>query len=73
VHFTLANNAKLDAAITVTALHDPVGQADGMVIVLEDLTELIEAQRRAAWSEVARRMAHEIKIRSHRFVFPPNG
>jgi PAS domain S-box-containing protein len=61
VHFTLANNAKLDAAVTVTALHDPAGQANGMVIVLEDLTELIEAQRRAAWSEVARRMAHEIK------------
>ncbi len=61
VHFTLANNAKLDAVITVTALHDLAGQANGMVIVLEDLTELIEAQRRAAWSEVARRMAHEIK------------
>ena len=61
VHFTLANNAKLDAAVTVTVLHDPAGQARGTVIVLEDLTELIEAQRRAAWSEVARRMAHEIK------------
>jgi two-component system nitrogen regulation sensor histidine kinase NtrY len=61
VHFTLANNAKLDAAVTVTALHDPAGQANGTVIVLEDLTELVEAQRRAAWSEVARRMAHEIK------------
>lgn len=61
VHFTLANNAKLDAAVTVTALHDPAGQTRGAVIVLEDLTELIEAQRRAAWSEVARRMAHEIK------------
>lgn len=61
VHFTLANNAKLDAAITVTALHDPGGQTRGAVIVLEDLSELIEAQRRAAWSEVARRMAHEIK------------
>lgn len=61
VHFTLANNAKLDAAVTVTILHDPAGQTRGTVIVLEDLTELIEAQRRAAWSEVARRMAHEIK------------
>ncbi len=61
VHFTLANQAKLDAAVTVTALHDPRGQLRGAVIVLEDLTELIEAQRRAAWSEVARRMAHEIK------------
>lgn len=61
VHFTLANQAKLDASVTVTALEDPGGQARGAVIVLEDLTELIEAQKRAAWSEVARRMAHEIK------------
>ncbi|MGE0129105.1 MAG: ATP-binding protein [Blastocatellales bacterium] len=60
-HFTLANQAKLDAAITITALDDPRGQSRGAVIVIEDLTELIEAQRRAAWSEVARRMAHEIK------------
>jgi PAS domain S-box-containing protein len=61
VHFTLANQTKLDAAVTVTALHDPRGQSRGAVIVIEDLTELIDAQRRAAWSEVARRMAHEIK------------
>src|SRR5262249_3908 len=61
VHFTLANQAKLDAGVTVTALDDPRGQSRGAVIVIEDLTELIEAQRRAAWSEVARRMAHEIK------------
>jgi len=61
VHFTLANQAKLDAAITVTALDNPRGRPRGAVIVIEDLTELIEAQRRAAWSEVARRMAHEIK------------
>ncbi|MFN0088033.1 MAG: ATP-binding protein [Blastocatellia bacterium] len=61
VHFTLANQARLNAAVTVTALHDPAGAARGVVIVIEDLTELSEAQRRAAWSEVARRMAHEIK------------
>ncbi len=61
VHFTLANQIKLDAAVTVTALQDLRGQSRGAVIVIEDLTELIEAQRRAAWSEVARRMAHEIK------------
>jgi len=61
VHFTLANQAQLDAAVTVTALQDFNGQSRGAVIVIEDLTELIEAQRRAAWSEVARRMAHEIK------------
>jgi len=60
-HFTFADQSKLDAGVTVTALDDPRGQSRGAVIVIEDLTELIEAQRRAAWSEVARRMAHEIK------------
>jgi len=35
--------------------------AGGFVIVLEDVTTLIQAQRDAAWSEVARRLAHEIK------------
>lgn len=33
----------------------------GHLIVFDDLTELIQAQRNAAWSEVARRLAHEIK------------
>ncbi|MGH9752344.1 MAG: sensor histidine kinase, partial [Blastocatellia bacterium] len=61
VHFTFADQTKLDAGVTVTALDDPRGRSRGAVIVIEDLTELIEAQRRAAWSEVARRMAHEIK------------
>jgi PAS domain S-box-containing protein len=61
VHFTLANQTPLDAAVTVSALHDPQGERRGAVIVLEDLSDLIEAQRRTAWSEVARRMAHEIK------------
>lgn len=61
VHFKLANNVMLHAAVTVTALGEQRGHSRGAVIVIEDLTELIEAQRRAAWSEVARRMAHEIK------------
>ena len=38
------------------------GQHDGgMVIVFDDITALIQAQRDAAWGEVARRLAHEIK------------
>jgi len=61
VHFTLANQVQLDAAVTVTAFHDPSGEARGAVIVIEDLSELLDAQRRATWSEVARTMAHEIK------------
>ncbi|HIQ40907.1 MAG TPA: HAMP domain-containing protein [Sulfurivirga caldicuralii] len=39
----------------------PGKQANGHVIVLEDITELVQAQRHAAWHEVARRLAHEIK------------
>ena len=37
------------------------GQPGGRVVVLEDLTELIYAQKMATWNEVARRIAHEIK------------
>ncbi len=33
----------------------------GLVVALDDLTQLLRAQRQAAWSEVARRIAHEIK------------
>ena len=33
----------------------------GLVIVFDDVTKLIEAQRATAWGEVARRLAHEIK------------
>jgi len=37
------------------------GEPAGRVLVLEDLTELIKAQKLAAWTEAARRIAHEIK------------
>ena len=33
----------------------------GYVVVIDDVTELVQAQRHAAWSDVARRLAHEIK------------
>jgi len=42
-------------------LLDSKGPRRGVVLVIEDLSELLAAQRAAAWSEVARRMAHEIK------------
>jgi two-component system, NtrC family, nitrogen regulation sensor histidine kinase NtrY len=47
--------------VKVTALRDASGVAQGRVLVLEDLTELIKAQQLAAWNEAARRIAHEIK------------
>ncbi|HEV3276207.1 MAG TPA: ATP-binding protein [Terriglobia bacterium] len=36
-------------------------EAAGFVVMIEDLTELLRAQRAAAWREVAQRLAHEIK------------
>ena len=50
---------KLQIAVTVSALEDKL--TSGFVIVLEDTTELLRAQKAAAWHEVARRVAHEIK------------
>ena len=37
------------------------GELDGVVVVFDDITALLQAQRDAAWGEVARRLAHEIK------------
>ena len=48
-------------ALTATALGQRPAAERGVVLVMEDLSELLAAQRAAAWSEVARRMAHEIK------------
>ncbi len=42
-------------------MKDDEGRAMGAVLVLEDMTHLVRAQRMAAWREVARRIAHEIK------------
>jgi two-component system nitrogen regulation sensor histidine kinase NtrY len=47
--------------INLTALKDEEGRSLGVVAVFDDLTQLIKAQRLAAWREVARRIAHEIK------------
>jgi two-component system nitrogen regulation sensor histidine kinase NtrY len=37
------------------------GSADGFVLTFDDITDLVSAQRTAAWADVARRIAHEIK------------
>jgi PAS domain S-box-containing protein len=52
----------IPVALTATALA-PRAELErrGVVLVIEDLSELLAAQRAAAWSEVARRLAHEIK------------
>ncbi|MDE3197805.1 MAG: HAMP domain-containing protein [Acidobacteriota bacterium] len=45
--------------VTVAAVER--GRNSGFVVVIEDASDLLRAQRTAAWSEVARRVAHEIK------------
>lgn len=47
--------------MATTVISDEEGSDMGMVVVFEDLTQLQKAERAAAWREVARRMAHEIK------------
>jgi len=55
-------NENLPVALTATALPKTFEtEFSGVVLVIEDLSELIAAQRASAWQEVARRMAHEIK------------
>ena len=56
------SSENLSVALTATVLPKTSEiETSGIVLVIEDLSELITAQRASAWAEVARRMAHEIK------------
>jgi nitrogen fixation/metabolism regulation signal transduction histidine kinase len=57
---TVVGGRVLHAAVTVSSL-GPRRANSGFVLVLDDLTEMLRAQKSAAWQEVARRIAHEIK------------
>jgi two-component system nitrogen regulation sensor histidine kinase NtrY len=48
-------------AVTVVSLPGSLGAAPGALLVVDDLTPLMKAQKVAAWGEVARKLAHEIK------------
>jgi two-component system nitrogen regulation sensor histidine kinase NtrY len=52
--------ASLNVAVTVATLQHQA-ERSGYVVVFEDLSDLLKAQKQAAWREVARRVAHEIK------------
>ncbi len=63
---TLEGQMEIDGRFLTIGLHgsrmkDEANKDLGIVLVFEDLTELIKAQKVAAWQEVARRVAHEIK------------
>ncbi len=57
----MVGNRPMVLLIKVSLLKDEQGRHVGAVVVLDDLSELQKAQRMAAWREVARRIAHEIK------------
>jgi two-component system nitrogen regulation sensor histidine kinase NtrY len=52
---------ELHLAVMTTPLRRDDGSSDGVVVVFDDVSPLIRAQKVAAWREVARRLAHEIK------------
>jgi two-component system nitrogen regulation sensor histidine kinase NtrY len=56
-----AGDTKVVLLVNVTTLKDENNEFMGTVVVFDDLTQLLKAQRMAAWREVARRIAHEIK------------
>ena len=55
------NRNRVTLQVSMTALRNDRGEPVGTVAVFDDLTQLMRAQRMAAWREVARRIAHEIK------------
>jgi two-component system, NtrC family, nitrogen regulation sensor histidine kinase NtrY len=54
------NGRRTVVAVTVSSIRARHGKV-GSVLVLEDISDLLRAQRASAWSEVAQRVAHEIK------------
>ncbi len=55
------NGQQITIALTLTPIRGRDPEFAGMIVVLDDLTQLIKAQKIAAWKEVAQRVAHEIK------------
>ncbi len=60
LNMKIAGKAK-SLKVNFNSLKDDAGHQIGLVMVFDDMTELEKAQRMAAWREVARRIAHEVK------------
>src|SRR5437773_12341766 len=54
------DNSMRTLLVRIAAEHDD-GEISGFVVTFDDITELLSAQRKAAWADIARRIAHEIK------------
>ena len=58
---TISRNGR-ERNLSVRVTSEQSGESDrGYVVTLDDITELVAAQRTSAWADVARRIAHEIK------------
>ena len=58
----LSRRGKLESLLVrMTTRRNDSDQAEGYVVAFDDVTDLVSAQRMAAWGDVARRIAHEIK------------
>lgn len=57
----LGRNGRRQLLCRGTPLFSTQGRITGAVMIFDDMTDLIRAQRNAAWGEVAQRLAHEIK------------
>lgn len=57
----LGPNGRQELLCRGTLLFSSAGVRIGAIVVIDDVTDLIQAQKNAAWGEVARRLAHEIK------------
>ncbi len=57
----LGPNGRQELLCRGTPLFSQAGERVGAIVVFDDVTDLIQAQKNAAWGEVARRLAHEIK------------
>ena len=58
----LTRKGKLESLLVRMSLRrSDAGALEGYVVAFDDVTELVSAQRMAAWGDVARRIAHEIK------------
>lgn len=58
---SLSGRGRFTLLLRAVVASDDNGQIVGYVVTFDDITELVSAQRKAAWSDIARRIAHEIK------------
>lgn len=59
--FEVGHHDRAPQTLLIHGARLPQGSGGGMVVVFDDISRLVMAQRTAAWAEVARRLAHEIK------------